>query len=275
MVRVFDFTNYREFLRSYYAERHESDPKFSYSFIQDKTGLDRGYMVKIFKGERHLSKKYIIPFSRMLHFSIKETKYFEQAVLYGRAKKEKEKKFHFDQMLSYMNLEKRELEAGKYEYYQEWYYTAVREVIGVGGFSGDYHHLASMVKPQITVNQAKKAVALLLKLGLVEEMESGKYRVISRFLTGGAAENPFVVRKFQADTLQLAQNALNFISKDERNISTVTLSLSSERYGELCEELTNFRKKIIEMAHEDMKANKVFHMNLSLFPISEEIKDSE
>lgn len=275
MVRVFDYFNYQEFLRSYYAERHEADPKFSYSFIQHRTGLDRGYMVKIFKGERHLSLKYIIPFARMLHLSIKETKYFEQSVLYGRAKKDKDKKFHFDQMLSYMNLEKREVEAGKYEYYQEWYYTAVREIIGVGGFWGDYAALGASVKPQITANQAKKAVNLLLKLGLIEKSDSGKYRVTSRFLTGGAAQTPFVVRKFQADTLQLAQNALSFISKEERNISTVTLSLSSERYGELCEELSNFRKKVIEMAHEDMKANRVYHLNLSLFPISEDIKGEE
>ena len=51
MVNLFEYLNYREFLRDSYEERHKGDWRFSHRYIADRAGFDASMFNKILQGK--------------------------------------------------------------------------------------------------------------------------------------------------------------------------------------------------------------------------------
>jgi len=269
---IFSYFDCAKYLRDYYTARHECEPWFSYKFIQEKTGVDPGYMVKVFQGKKNLAQKSVDSFVRMLKLSSREAEYFGLLVLFGKAKSDEEIKILFEKMLPYAEFGARKIESGAYEYYTKWYYAAVREVLGYYAFDGDYQALGKMTVPEIGVREAKRAVALLLKLGFVEKEPDGRYTLTSRFITTGEEWKSIAIRQFQKDTITLAHQALDNVPKEQRDISTVTVSLSEDGFFKAREKLKEFRREMLELARQEESADAAYHLNLQLFPIGRRLK---
>ena len=56
-----------------------------------------------------------------------------------------------------------------------------------------------------------------------------------------------------------------------RNFSTITLGLTREAYETIVEELSNFRKKIVALAAHDPQTERVYEINMQLFPLSKKL----
>ena len=56
MKSVFDYLDYRTFLKDYYDEQKERHFYFSYRYFGSKTGIDPSYLLKIILKARHLSE---------------------------------------------------------------------------------------------------------------------------------------------------------------------------------------------------------------------------
>jgi uncharacterized protein (TIGR02147 family) len=76
------------------------------------------------------------------------------------------------------------------------------------------------------------------------------------------------VRKFQAETLRLAGDLHDRIPREHRDISTVTMGISSETYKKLKEEVRAFRKRCIRIADADENVDRVYQLNVQFFPVS-------
>jgi len=268
MVKILDYYDYHKYLRRYYEERKALDSNFSYRYIQHHVGIDPGYLVKIFQGQKEISLKYIPKLAKLLQLSKREAQYFELMVQFSRAKKNHQIKSFFEKMLDFLEFDKKRVETDKYEFYQKWYYTAVREAIGIFRFKGDYTKLAKKIQPQIKPSEAKKSVELLMRLGFVKKNRDGTYEVTSRFITTGEEWNSIAIRSYQEETLKLAQQALNNIPKNERDISTLTLSLSPMGFSKAKEVIKRCRKEMLEIAHGDIDVTRTFQVNFSMFPVT-------
>ena len=130
-----------------------------------------------------------------------------------------------------------------------------------------------MVQPPITESQARRSVALLEKLGLIQRNNEGDYSLVTRFITPGEEVRPLAIREFQKETMLLAIEALQHIPKDDRHISTVTLSLSPDGEEKLKECILHFRNEIQKVALQDVNVSKVFQINVQLFPISKRVEE--
>jgi uncharacterized protein (TIGR02147 family) len=60
---------------------------------------------------------------------------------------------------------------------------------------------------------------------------------------------------------------LDTVQKEFRDISTVTLTLSSEGFDEAREKVAQFRQDLLNLASREVKPNSTFHMNIQLLPI--------
>ena len=129
-------------------------------------------MVRILQGKRHLSIQKVPGFVSLLKLGKRRAEYFELLVLYGRAKSDREAKQYFERLLAFTSLGGKQVGRSQYEFYQEWYYTAVREVLYVHPFKWDYDALAAMMVPAITPKEARKAVSLLEKLGMIVKLKA-------------------------------------------------------------------------------------------------------
>jgi uncharacterized protein (TIGR02147 family) len=268
MVNIFDFYDYQKYLRAFYEKRKSADQNFSYRFIQQHVGIDPGYLLKVFQGKKELTDRFVPKFIALLKLGKRESEYFLLMLKFGRSKKNSEIKRYFEQMLAFVDLSSNKVDVDKYEFYQKWYYTAVRESVGIIHFKEDYEELGRMVDPPIRPAEAKKAIDLLARLDFIRKNSEGFYEVTSRFISTGEEWRSIAIRTFQRETLGLAQEALDRFPKEERDISTVTVSLSADGLAKARECLARCRKEMMEIAHKDLDVSRSYHVNFSLFPIT-------
>ena len=178
------------------------------------------------------------------------------------------KKIFFEQLLSFTRAECALLLKDKYNLFNKWYYIAVRELLTHYRFCGDYHALAQMVEPPITPREAKKAIALLEKLQLIERSDDGIYVPTDRFVTVGEDWQSIAIANFQKATIQLADQAIDRFETEMRDISTLTVNLSHKKLQMVKDKIRSLRKEIIEIENMDRDNDTVFQVNFQIFPLS-------
>ena len=82
-----------------------------------------------------------------------------------------------------------------------------------------------MLYPTIKFSQARKSVELLKRLGLIFRGEDGRYQLSKRVIKAGEKAKHVALRRFHAGFIKLADNALEAIPSDKRNISSLTLGI--------------------------------------------------
>lgn len=268
MDNIYQYLDYQQFLREYYEEKKRISPFFTYRYMGNKLGLDPGFLVKVFQGKMHLSLKSLSPFTSLLKLEEKEAEYFELLVRYGRASSSHEIKIYFEKLLKFRFSENTDvIDASQYEFYQKWYYSAIRELIGFYDFKDDYRALASKLSPAISTMEAKKAISLLEKLGLIKKDNQGRYHQTDAFITTGEKWKSAAIHSFQKETIRLAGESLDRHPKNHRDISTITVSISHKDLDEIRELIHEFHKSILQIKN-DNPADCVYQINIQAIPLS-------
>jgi uncharacterized protein (TIGR02147 family) len=276
MKTIFEYNDYRKFLKDFYEEKKNENPHFSYRFLSQKVGFKSpGHFTLIIQGKANISINLIERFADFVKLNKKERAYFQELVLFNQAKKHEDKKRHFERMMSYQESSARILDEDQYEFYSEWYYTAVREILNFYSFEGDYAKLGKMVEPAISPQEARKAVKLLEKLGLIEKVQNESYKLTDKILSTGYHAQAVSINNHIINSLKLAEHALDNCPREERNLSTVSVNVSPEGYRRIVEELRAFRRRMLEIAGADEKINRAYQFNFQFFPLSRSLGEGE
>jgi uncharacterized protein (TIGR02147 family) len=268
MTDIFRYLDYRKFLRDYYEKKKQENPHFSHRYIAGKLGFDSGYFAKIIQTERHISVRLAQRFTDFLQLTSQESDYFLTLVLFAKAKTQSEKTRHFEKLLSFKQSEAAVLSTKQYGIFDKWYYPAVRELIACFEFNGDYVDLARKVQPPISPGKAKKAIATLERLGLVKKNDLGIYERVEPVWTTNRDIESVLINNMQIAMLDLAKEAFDRFPRCDRDMSTLTMSVSAEEYRRINEDLANLRRRFLEMARNCKKPDQVYHLSLALFPLS-------
>jgi uncharacterized protein (TIGR02147 family) len=276
MVNIFEFNDFREYLKSFLAERKKDNPAFSHRFLAQKLGLSTPNLVLlVIQGKRNLTPTVRYRLSEVLKHTRKEALYFEHMAGFMQAKTHDERDTHYASMLELKSSIKiAPIEKRQYEYYINWYNPVIRELVGSPDFSGDFKALAKKVSPSITQEQARRSVDLLLELGLIRK--NGKhYKQTEPLVSTGPVAESVAVANFHRRTALLAAESFDRHTRQERTITSCTVTLSEEHFQMLKREIADLRKKAMELAEEPVKANRVYQMNMQLFPVSKNIKKAD
>ncbi len=270
MPTVFEFIDYRKYLCDVYAERKEKNRNFSHRYIAQKVGLkSSGHFAQILQGKVNMSPALSARFVDFLGLNEREADYFEHMVYYGQAKSHSEKKRHFEKLISMRGMKPRILDAGQYEYYSKWYYSAIRELLGQYRFNGDYRALSRRIVPNITPKEAGEAIELLEKLELIERRADGSYERLDRIISTGYAAEALAINNLQIEMMELAKESIDRFPKGKRNLSTLTIGVSGREYERIVEELRGFRRRVLEIAGGADVPDRLYQMNFQVFPLTE------
>ncbi len=274
MPDIFTFTDYRKFLASYYEEKKAETPSFSYQNFARKAGFtSKSAVLNVIRGRKNLSKASCLQLSEAMELNKQEAAYFEMLVSFNQAKNFKERAFFFEKLNSVrpQSVEAnsaRRLRQDQFEFYAKWYHVAIRSIIDIVPFKGDYKKLASLVYPAITAKEARASVKLLERLGFIERTKDGIFRVTDKVLTTGPEVTSLAVQRFHLKTMDLASQALERLAADERNFSGVTVGISKESYGRILDVILECQRKVMDIAGKDDRADRVYQLNIHLFPLS-------
>jgi uncharacterized protein (TIGR02147 family) len=274
MNSLFEYTDYRKFLRDYYDFKKGEKKGFSLKVLADRAGFKaRDYVLRVMNGSRNLSQSGAFMLSRALRLSEKETNYFTNLVSFNQANTPCEKDFFLRKMAEVGKFNRlQKLRQEQVAYLSEWYYSALRSLLPVLDFKDDYAEIAKFLDPPLTPAQARKAVELLLQLGLLTKEKTGRYSVPVSQLTVGDEVESVALTRFHKQSLELARRAIDCCPSRGREVSGVTMSLSSAGFEKIKSEIRAFRRKMMAVAEQDANEEGAFQLNIQLFPLSKRRK---
>jgi uncharacterized protein (TIGR02147 family) len=289
VISIFEYSDFRLFLRDrlqaqkargrFIKKAHgrlikkaDGGP-ITYKTLGEAAGFtSKGFLTQVLQGRTNLPERMIGAIAKALDLKKKERDYFDLLVRFNQAKRATRRAELHQRILEGFKAETRPPALERFEYYRKWYYSAVRSLLGYFTFRGDYADLAKQFEPAITPAQAKRAVGLLDKLGLIQRKEDGLYHPSDRLIaSGGVSEEAAVSHaliQFQRETMDLAKEALESAPGAKRSASTLTLGLSDAGYQTLEEKLRILRLEMAEIARSDKGPDRVIQVNLHAFPLT-------
>ena len=271
--KIFEYLDYREFLKDYYQQKKNANPSFSLRVFSDKIGFKaKDFISRIMNGDKNLSIQSIPKVAKGLKLGKHETSFFMGLVKFNQARSMDERNTAFEEMqevLKVIRFAEKQYLLGHCQYliFSHWRHLTVRSLIGMFGFNGDYKTLAKQVSPKITVTEAKESVQLLEESMLIKKDAEGNYKLTDSAITTGDRTSRLALQGFHQHCLKLGADSIDRDPPDSRHISGLTLGISKESYHRIVERVNAFRKEIALIAEEDSDADKVYQMQFLLFPV--------
>lgn len=269
MKKIFNYTDYRTFLRDFFNNKKQEASYFSLRNISSKIGMrSSGYLSMIINGQRNLSNSNAKKLAQVLKLSQKEQDYFYTLILFNQAKDHSEKEQYYSKLkraADPASIVKKE----NHIFYEKWYYSAIRELISIYTITDEnIKNSSKLLNPEISESDFKKGLNILLQTGLAIKDETGRYKRKNSLISSSTDLKSFTIHKFQKETMNLASEALDRFEKDKRELSTLTMSIDHEAYKKIIEKSSAFRKDIMEIAASTNNASQIYQLNLQIFPLS-------
>ncbi len=270
MKPIFEYLDFRQYLKDYYLEKKRTS-KFSFREFSRMAGFTSPVFIKlVIEGKSNLRSSSIAKLSRAMGLVKTEKSFFENLVFFEQAKNIDEKMKYLEKLKkSTSTLKSYTLTDEHFEYFSQWYHAVVKELLNSMEFTGDFGALAAMVHPPVKVAEVEESVALLKRLGLVQWDGRGPLTVTRQFIsTAGISMQALAVKNVQRRMAQLAADSLDSVPPEERDISGVSIGISEEGFNKAREELARCRQRLLEIASQDALSDRVYRVNLHLFPLS-------
>lgn len=270
MPDIFNYTDFRKYLADFYRDLKAKDPKYSHRYISLKMGYgSAGFFADLIAGRKNLTGPLILKMSRFLELKKEAEEYFINLVLFNQATTMDEKNRYYEKLMGVTRIDVKILEADKFRYFSQWYFTAVRELLSFFPFRGDFRALGKMLDPPISQAQAKQAVQLLIDTGLIRMDGEGCYRPTEALISTGEGFSSLNVANFQRAFLELAREGLDRHPSDERDYSTLTLPLAAEDLPRARLAIAKLRSYLMALSEKSRTPQRVYQFNFQAFPLTE------
>ncbi len=274
-MNIYEFTDYRQFLRKFYEMKKEQNRSFSFRAMGQRLDVDPGFLVKVMNQQFHLRAKNFPKLYELCYFDEKECEYFEMMVLFSKAEKEQEIKLYFEKLLIIKGVGSFQVEDFQYEYYQQWYHSAIRALCNFCDFTGtEFKKIANSLSPRITAKEARLSISLLIRLKLIEKSSDGFIRPTNNLITTAPEIRTIAVRHFQRSTMALAMDSLERHDPSIRDISSVTVSINENDVEAIRDKIRECRESILTIAKETQIEDRVCQLNIQFFPLTETNRDT-
>lgn len=278
MPDIYQYLDYRAFLGDYFAEQKKSLPQFSHEYFARRANIkSKGFVLHVIKGQRNLTRTVLLNIARAMDLDQEQTAYFEELVAFNQAGKQREREFYLARITQKRKLvTQRPLENRQYEFYSAWYHSVIRELITLTGGIANLPKLAKLLVPPATVKQVKESLQLQKELGILSTDEEGNLTQADPFISGGGTVRTTALVQYQKEMLALAQDAWDNFAKDEISMHTLTLCVSEKMFSTMREEIRLFKDRMLKLAGSEQKTpERVFHVNINVFPVSKTVKEKQ
>lgn len=274
---IFEYDDYRVYLRDYYAHSKTYNSKFSYRYFARLGGFKSGNILKIvMDGKINIVPETAERFCKALKLDREEAAFFKCLVLFNQAATTEERQTYSKALLRSRTYKKfHPLSELQYRYFDIWYYPVVRGLVALPGFKEDPEWIAGMINPPITATEAKSAIEALTELGLLSRNESGNLVQSNTTVTTSSAIISSSLATYHREMMKRAAESIDRVPRHKRDLSALTLDLSQETAKLIGEMLEKFRREVVEVASRDQNIDSVYQLNIYLFPVSHTVGEGE
>jgi uncharacterized protein (TIGR02147 family) len=270
MADVFGYLDYRAFLRDVYAERKARARGFSFRAFSRMAGLrSPNYLKLVMDGERNLGDTMAPRFAAALGLEDDAARYFVDLVEFNQAKAADERNAAYARLSGFRRYRsKHQLELAHAAYHSTWYLPAIRELAARADFRAEPEWIASRLRPAITKEEARAALATLFELGLLVKDASGEVSQGEALVSTGAQTRGHHIGNYHRMMMERARAAIDEVPASERDVSSLTLCLGARGLAQVKERIQQFRRELLELSTSETDPREVVQINFQLFPLT-------
>ncbi|MFP4599534.1 MAG: TIGR02147 family protein [Persicimonas sp.] len=274
---IFEYLDYREYLRDCYKAGKQHLPQFSYRYLARQAGFSSPNFFKlVMDGDRNLSSDSVEKFSRALKLDNEERRFFADLVAFEQADEVEEKNDAFERVAASQRFRQaRRIDSSMFEYLSRWYHPAIRELAAREDFRRDAQWISRQMSPSVPPEKVETSLDLLFELGLLVEEDDGTISRGEPTLTTGHEVRSLAIGNYHRQMLDRAANSIEDVPRELRDISALTVCINPERVPELKERIHAFRETLLDLCDREEDPEAVFQINFQLFPLTVVSDDEE
>lgn len=269
-VNLFGYLDYRKFLCDWFAAVKARNPRFSHRAFAKRAGFQSsGFLKLVMTAQRNLTSESLEKFVQGLQLNKQESEYFRHLVHLNQSVSHEEKDQHYQRLLRSQKLHQlKPIQRDQYEYFATWYHPVVRELVASPSWDGTPEWLAAQLAPAITAAEAQRSLELLAKLGFLVQDRTGRWQQADILVSTGAEVSSIAVMNYHYALLDLTKTVLSTVPAAQRDISALTLGITSTRLPELKRAIQQFRQEILKLVSNDTAPELVVQLGMQLFPVT-------
>ena len=274
-----EYMDYRVFLADFYhakkAQTRTSIRPYSYAIFSAAADIKSpNYLKMIIEGKRNLSNDMIAKFGRACGLNKAQNEEFKLLVLFNQAEDPADRNYALKKLSEYRvesKLKLGEFDRKVFEKVPNWIGWIIFAMVDQAGVKFKTTELKDLLRGKASETEINHALEGLIKSGeLVRDAQTG---TITKGQSNEAPEEipSALVRKLQMQLMYLGLESLYQDSATEREFGSLTLAMTEKEFTELKFKLRQMRKTLHKdnsIARMSSKGERVYQMNLQLFPVS-------
>ncbi len=273
-IKPSSFLDYRQYLKSVYTvSKDEFGKSYSYKRFAEDLGFGATTVIhQIIKGYRPLSLKAAEKVIKALNLKGAERKYFLKLVEFTNSKATAKREETFNKLISLKNdVLPSEFDKDCLEFFSEWYHPVIHELVGLTDFQNDLGWIAGKLSPAPRPEQIKKSLELMQRLELITfDGEQDRYIQTNKRISTGHRVKGLAFVAYHQKMIDMGKESLTKSKGDKRDISALTLSIDEATFQKIKTMIHDFQMKILEVAEDVESPDRIYNVNMQLFPFTEE-----
>lgn len=268
MKSIFEFYDYRLYMRTFYEQRKKYSV-FSWREFSKLAGFTSpNYMKVVCDGKSRLSKAGIEKVSNAMGLLEYEKIYFQKLVKLDEARDESSKKQVLEEIREMSKEYKiRMLDGDAFLYFESWLNPVLRELVQMNPGAKPLT-LAKLCRPYTSATEVRKSLDFMVQAGIIKKVKEYHYRQTGKIVSGSSEVMPLALRSMHRQMAEFAKDSIDSVPVSKRYFSGITMAVTSSEYKEIINELEKFRHKILQIASGVKTGQKVYRLNLQLFPLT-------
>jgi len=261
-IMIFDAETAEEFLQEEFNRRVRLNSRYSLRAFARLLGISSGSISEILKKQRPISLKNASKIIKALSLTTVEGRKFIELVQIARI----DKNDVVTQNVSTVafNIKKKNLDQDTFALVSEWQNFALLNLLDCEGFQWKRKYIAQRLG--ITVYQAKFAMDLLIRLGLVIK-RNGQINGAENYVLSPSGISSQAIRKYHRQIIEKSIEAIDFQGVEERDFSGVGFAINPTHLPQIKKEISAFQDQLVAK-YSKGKKQEVYFLETILFKLT-------
>ena len=268
MKPITEYQNYREYMRDFYEERKRSS-LFSWREFSKLAGFaSPNFMQLVCEGKSRLSKTGVGKVADAMGLAGADRDYFFAMERFGDARSDSMKLQAFNEMQKIAKENRlRVVDAEAFKYFESWVNPVLRELAPIMPGAKPLE-LARQCIPVVSAAEVRHSLDFMCHAEFLKKIGEDTYVQTEKVVTGSTEAIPLALRSMNRQMSKFATEAIDEVPPEKRHITGVTFGISEETYQWLVQKLETLRQQVVAMAAKEKEYDKVYRLNLQLFPLT-------
>lgn len=267
-IQVFNYTDYRIFLKDALKERLLNSPQLSMRSIATKAGINSpNYLQRVIQG-KPVGDKMAIKLSQLMKLRGPEEKYFRLMIDFSEADSSEHKK---EVLLKLLQI--RSKAQGKLatifdnDIRKEWHLIVIWEMAAVRDITLTPETIVAALNKKINLSQAQKAIDFLIDKKYLRQVAPHQYEQTTMLLHSTDEIESVLLRNMHRKFIEMSLDRIDD-KIEEKEFQGLTIAVNDETFKLIKKEIKKFIHDMAERFSSASDGNRVARLNLQLFSIT-------